>query len=677
MNWAIKTIVTSVSLSMTLLAGCGGGGGGGDNTPSACPTLTPSATSVIGTASAGAGVTTNLIEIDAIGAQVGGTIATTTTDACSGFTLNVQPGFTPASRYVVRAAGPSGALDAIVTAKSGLTVDPVSHVTKEQVVAAASNLSTVRTSEVEVLRDEFSEIAQDVDPAGLTQSALITQLTQAAVNNEAFGYMLANAVLDGTTGVCGQVTYQGSPLAGIDITLRDFNEFVIRAKAVTDTSGNYCADVPAGDYIVGARNSTTTSFAASEFWSAGGTAYNQDDAGKVTVAGGVTTANFVLETGGRIEGTVTASGGALSGQPLDAVQVTLFDFRTGSRVGGLRADASGNYRINVIPGGNGYRMSVYNRTWRPYASLHYNGVAGGINSSNEATQVNVVASATQTVNHALISGNQVTARVLDAPAGQPVAGLRVRIQVSYASNPYSKTGGAERLRTDKDGSIRAWFRPDTYNVQAYGQAQAANLTASNQALSFAQQVGSVTATIRDPGNNPVRSAVLALYDSAGTFVNQELSRGDGTVTLYALATAANYLLEVRIDNAHSYGSIIFNNKKSLLAGTDLIAGDPVSVTLGSTTALGPIVLPAAGVLKGTVTYTGGAPAGGVAIQVRFGGTAVADGFVDAFARGDGTYEVSLPAATYNLVRAGGTTGVNASSVVVTAGVDTVRNFTLP
>jgi len=639
------------------------------NFTTSCSTLTPSPTTVSGTASVGAGRTVTLIEIDASGSQVGATIATTTTDACGGFTLNVPPGFTPASRYVVRAAGPSGNLDAIVTAQSGLRVDPVSHVTKEEVVVAASNLSTFTTSEVEVLREQISEIAQEVDPTGLSQAALLAQITQAADNNDTFVNMRANASNDGTVGICGKVSYQGNPLPGINITVRDFNnEFVVHAKAITNASGDYCADVLAGDYFVGAINLTNTSFAASEWWSAGGTAYSLRDGGKVTVGAVTTTADFVLETGGRIEGAVTGAG-----QPLEGVRVTLFDFRTGSRVGSVKTDASGKYNINVIPGGNGYRMSVYNRTWRPYASLHYNGAAGGINSVNEATKLNVTASATQTLNHALARGRLLTARVLNGPGGSPEIGLRVRIQVSYASNPYSKTGSSERLRTDRDGTVRVWLKPDMYNVQTYGQAQPADLTSVNQALSFAQQVGRVTATIRDSGGtNPVRNAILFLDDLTGAFVNQELSLGDGTVTLYAPASA-NYLLEVRIDDAQSYayGSIIYNNKQVVLGG------DSIPILVSSTNSLGDIVLPAAGVLKGTVTYTGGAPAGGVRVQARFGGTTGADAFVETFARGDGTFELGLPASTYNLVRAGGTTGINASNVVVTAGADTIRDFTLP
>jgi hypothetical protein len=78
-----------------------------------------------------------------------------------------------------------------------------------------------------------------------------------------------------------------------------------------------------------------------------------------------------------------------------------------------------------------------------------------------------------------------------------------------------------------------------------------------------------------------------------------------------------------------------------------------------------------------LTYTGGAPAGGVVVQVRYGGTASDDRFINVNARGDGSYDVSLPAATYNRVRGGGTTGTNVDGVVVSAGSDTTVNITLP
>jgi hypothetical protein len=631
---------------------------------------------VAGTLPVGAGISVKLIEIDANGAQVGGTIATTTTDVSGNYLLLAPLGFSPASRYVVRAEGTGGNLDAIVTATSDLTVDPISHATVQALVGAVNDLSGVTPEEVVVLRNEVSEVVQDVNPAGLGLSALNTQLAQAVSNDDGLRFMFSNAAAPYS--ICGQVTYLGTPHAGIDVVVRDYVELRLQGKAVTDASGNYCVSANSGSYVVGALNRTNTSYAASEWWSSGGTNYRQEDADGVLVTSGTTTANFALEAGGRIEGTATASGGTLNGQPLEAVQVTLYDFRSGETMGSAMTDASGVYRFNVIPGGNGYRASVYNRTWRPYASFHHNGTAAGTNSSLEATKVVITASAAQSINLGLTPGSQLAAQVLSQPSGGlPVVNARIRVNVSYASNPYNKSGTVIRQRTDRDGYIRAWLKPDTYVVQTQGQTAPADLTSSNQSLNFNSQVGTVTATIKDNIGNPLRHVSVFLHDSAGTFVNQENSNGNGGVTLYAVTTAANYLLEVRIDKAKPYASIVYNNKMSLFAGTDGIAGDPIAITVGGNTALGDITLPAAGVLKGTLTYTGGAPAGGVVVQVRYGGTASDDRFINVNARGDGSYDVSLPAATYNRVRGGGTTGTNVDGVVVSAGSDTTVDITLP
>ena len=690
-----------VFLSLVGLAACnsGGGGDGGASTPAMSVSGTvlapggqlafnsptglkrffagifgaPAYAAISGTLPVGAGITVTLIEIDANGDQVGSTIATTTTDAGGNYTLDVPQSFVPASRYVVRAEGPSSHLDAIVTATSDLEIDPISHVTTEQIVAATGDLSTISTQEVQILREELSEIAQGINPSGLSLSALNAQITQETANDEELGYMLANAALGGGTRICGQVTHQVNPHAGIHIVVRDFGDWVTRARTTTDASGSYCVDIAAGNYIVGALNTTGTSFAASEWWSVGGTAYQMIDAGKVTVTSGTTTADFVLETGGRIEGTVAASGGTLNGQPLEGIQVEVRDFRTGLPVAIVKTDASGNYRINVIPGGNGYALSVLNRSWRPYASHYHNGTSGGVNNSFEASKVTVGASTTQAILFAMTPGNQVTARLLDQPAvsgGLPVPGMQVRVNINYAVNPYSKTGAAARLRTNRDGTIRLWLKPDSYVVQTRGQEQPADLTSGNQELSFEQTVGRATVTIKDGGGNPVSQAKLFLYDSAGNFVNYQPSLADGSATLYA-PTNGNYLLEVRVDDGRPYGSIIYNNKLSLLAG------NPVSMTVGGTTGLGDIVLPTAGILKGTVRYANNALAAAVRVQVRYGGIDDTARFISVYARGDGTYEASVPAATYNRVRAGGTSGTNADNVAVTAGGETTNDFTLP
>ena len=80
---------------------------------------------------------------------------------------------------------------------------------------------------------------------------------------------------------------EGRPIAGAVVRYHDPADYGVdmhTAKAKTDSSGDYCVNVPDGDYIVGALNFTGTSTAASEWWHTSGTKYSQIDAEKVTVA---------------------------------------------------------------------------------------------------------------------------------------------------------------------------------------------------------------------------------------------------------------------------------------------------------------------------------------------------------------------------------------------------------
>jgi hypothetical protein len=630
------------------------------------------------------GVTVELIEIDAGGNQTGAVLATAVTDGSGNFSLDAPSGFSPASRYVVRASGTSGTLDSIVTDTGNLAVDPIAHVTKEKILATATDLAAVSVSEINILKDEVADIASAVDTNGLTLATLNTALSGAAGNSEELKHMLENSALAGATRICGNVSYQGNPHANILVVARDYGEWVTRNKTLTDAAGNYCLDIAPGDYIVGAINRTDASFAASEWWSPGGNVYGQKEAARVTVgASGTVTRDFVLETGTRIEGTVTANGGPLNGAPLENVNVEVRDFRTNFPLAFTRSNVVGQYRLNVMPTANGLVVSAANRTVQPYASEFYNSGSGGI-GFEQAGKLTTTLGATQTIDFTLEPGNLIAACVTDGAGGTGVAGARVRINKIYDTdgdlatdeNPYQLASSVSRLRANLQGCFRRWVAPNAmYSVQTRGQQQVANLLTAptNNMLflpPFSAQVGQLALTVTD-GTNPVSQAKVFVYDTTGNFVGNENTDADGTTTVYA-PTTGNYLVEVRIDDDKPYASMIYNGKQSLLAGTDGIAGDPVALTVGATANL-TMALPSAGVLSGIVHDVNGNPAGGVRVQVRYGGTTGNDRFTNVITKSDGSYEISLPAGSYS-VRAGGTTG-RSQNTSVTALQSTALNFT--
>ncbi len=168
----------------------------------------------------GAGVTIELIEVDASGNQVGDAIASATTDASGAYSLTVHSGFSPDSKYVIRATGINESMDVRVTSTSN-DIDPVTDAVSDLVTTIAADLSTISVTEITEIRDALDGIAQNVDPAGLTAEALSAALKTEANNDEVFSNQLNSTVAAGS--ICGTVTNSsGSPLANIRVVAQDF-----------------------------------------------------------------------------------------------------------------------------------------------------------------------------------------------------------------------------------------------------------------------------------------------------------------------------------------------------------------------------------------------------------------------------------------------------------------------
>jgi len=620
---------------------------------------------ITGVANVGAGVTINLIEVNAAGSQVGDVIATTTTESDGSFALTAPEGFTPGPQYVLRAEGTTETIDARVT-DTTVNADPVTDATSDLVTATASDLSALSTGEIAEIQDVVEGLTSDIDPTGLSADELAGALGAAVSNDEEANNVVSSTVSAGQ--ICGNVqSSTGTSLQNIRIVVRDYGNWVTRNKTLTDSSGDYCVNVPDGDYIVGALNYTGASFGASEWWSTGGTAYSQFDGERVTVAGTTPiTRDFVLEPGGRIAGSVTAAAGGdyAQGTPLENVRVVVRFFDTLTPITSARVKADGTFRVNVAPGN--YLLEIRNTTLQwAYGSEMYS-AGGGTDGMNTTLPVNVTAGATVTADAELEPGFMLSGSIVDNTTdNNPVTGMRVRVDAS--------NGPAARLRTDKQGQYRIWLRPGSYVVASYGSPrQAVDLSSTSQTLSFAGPVGTITGVLQDSGGQPVSQVKVFLRDAAGNFVNQEVSSSDGSFTLYSTATAVDNNITFRIDDARDYGSSVYLNQTRAADAT------PVAVTVGGNTDLGTIALPDAGVLTGVVVQADGVtPAQDTRVQVRSGGSLGTDKFVDVYTRGDGSYVVSLPAGTYDRVRAGLTVGTNANMVNITAGSTTTQNFTMP
>jgi len=600
------------------------------------------ATTAPNTAPLGAGTTVDLIQIDGGGNQVGAVLATGTTDANGAYTLTAPHGFVPGPAFVVRASVAGKPMQAFVTATTA-DIDPYTQATVTLVTgslqATGAAIAALAAGDIAAVQQTVLANSGDIALTGATTAAQMAAALGATVTNDVEGKNIVTS-LGAPSGITGTVLDSGgNPVAGAQILVRSFGDQTTAAVTRTDAAGAYTVHVAAGNYILGAVNDTTASMAASAWWTAGGGAISQFKADKIAVATGTVTRNFTLQPGGRLYGSVTAGD---TGLPLAGITVALNDFASGQTLMFLKTLPDGTMTFNV-PAGT-YYVSLRNSTLQPYATtVIHDGVPGntGINKT-QASVVTVTAGQVQGGSIALPAAHQIQGTVSDPTLG-PVAGIVVRFQDFNAGG-----AGSESVRTGLDGSYRLWVQPGKFNVFCRGQqAVGLDLTSGDQTQDFTAAVGQVTAMLQDPAGNPLSQVVTYLYDStSGSAVGWEIANSDGSVTLYCSAATAAVRVGFLVDDLEMIGSSIYSAAapasgllQPLTSGTAIPA--PAA---GTTTALGPVILPYGSVLAGTVTALAtGAPAANMLVQVRVGGIRGGNKMMSTRTMSDGSYSISLPA----------------------------------
>jgi len=591
-----------------------------------------------GISSVGSGVTINLIEIDNTGAQVGDVIATTTTDASGNYLLEAPAGFIPASNYVIQAVGSISTLQSIVSGTT-VNVDPYTHttallVTGSIAAGAGATMTQVTAADVAAVLQTTVDISANIPVASLTLSQLVAALQTEVQNSEDASAIIAS--LASPVGIDGIVVdSNGAPVANIEIRVRTLAESVNQAITRTDAAGTYTVRVPAGEYQLVAVNDTTTSTVASVWWTSGGGTTSQYNAEKVTVADAMITKDFTLVPGGRISGTVTAEA---DGSALNGVSIVLRDFMSGIGLMVMKTRGNGNYSFNVAPGT--YYIVARNETIQPYATEYFSSANNGAPNRFTAQKLAIAANAIVTADMSLLAGSKIEGTVIDPLNGDvPVPGFVVRF-----SGP-----SGEALRTSLDGSYRIWLRPDAglYTVWARGQcAKGINLSSvgTSTTITFNAPVEKITGKLVDSNGDPTGEVNISLWDasgtaSTGTYLGNELSKGDGSIEIYT-NPSTTVAIAFTVANGKPVGSSIYLNKTrfyDLIGSTSLIRA-PIS--------LGTVTLPLGGVLTGIVSRSSDSmPVAGARILVRNGGKDYNGGynaFVSASTNVDGSYTVSLP-----------------------------------
>ena len=610
-----------------------------------------------GVSSVGAGVVVSLIQIDSAGNRVGGVLAMTTTDRNGNYTLIVPAGFTPGPNFVV-VAGIGATMVSFATGTS-VDVNPytgstVSLIT-DAVTAASGQITGVSVADINAVQQTVTQTSGDVPTTSTTASALTAALNS-SVNNNVESSNIVNSIPAAGV-ITGTVTDSSSvPLSGIQIIVRTFGDQTTTALTRTDASGSYTVHVPAGNYIVGALNDTTTSMAASQWWTSLGGVLNQFQAEKVQVATTPVTINFTLPPGGRISGTVA---GGTPGNTLPGIWVYLNDFSSSQTLMFIRTQPDGTYNFNVAPttGSAGYYLTFRNSTLAPYGTGVYAAALAGTGGGPDKTQadkITIAAGGTTTASMVLALGGQIVGTVTDGT--NPVAGMAVRFQDSTGAY-------AESLRTAKDGTYSIWLQAGSaspYNIFSRGQQYSGTTTATtlggavpvtvnvtSPPANFPTVLGTITGTVKDASGNPVGGASAYLYDPASSpttyqLLGWEITDGDGTFTLYGqTGTGSTLPLAVGfyVTDGRSIGSVVYNGQSNYPT-----AATKVYIPPSTTVSLGTITLPVGNVLSGVVTNSsGGAPRANSAVQVRNGGNNGNYRLLTERTMSDGSYSVSLPA----------------------------------
>ena len=610
-----------------------------------------------------AGVTVSLYKVDSSGNTVGDALASATTDGNGAYTISASGAASDlqtGSGLIVKAAA-TETLSAFVT-DTAVDIDPVTDATVQIVTELVGDLNKLSVGELSTLQDEVASLAANVDPNDSVNNTALAEAIKAQVKyNEEASSMIQNAA--GSQQVCGTVKDSSSTaIANVVVVARDFNELQLRAKTKTDSSGAYCLDLLPGDYVIGARNRTSASFAAGEWYTAAGGTPERFGSDKVTLADGdpVKTIDFVLGAGGRIEGTITAGTDVTvntktwtTGDPLRQIQVEIRRYDNQVPVESVKTNSLGQFRANVAPGE--YFIVATNRTRQPFASEIYD-AASGSNIQEMAARLTVAADGTTTINMALEEGKAIAGSVKKND-GSGAAGQRVRIDDSATG------GSAGRLRANLEGNFRVWLKPGQYNVYSRGQKSSVDVSASSKLVTFDAAMAEVTLKLvdaADTSKNISQAKVLLRDASAWSFVSQELTSGDGTTILYSpydtnSVTSYNYMLEIKFDGGQYLASQIYNGKTSM--GT----GDVIVVSSDQPTHnIGAVSIAAGGVLSGTVYLNDGTtPVGNKDVRIYTGGQTGTNRFVSTRTMGDGSFTVSLPVgdnSMYTKFRVGNTWG---------------------
>lgn len=463
-----------------------------------------------------------------------------------------------------------------------------------------------------------------------------------------------NAELEVGGQITGAVTaVDGStPLQGTSVRAYDsINSTSSVASAYTDESGVYTlTGLATGNYYLEFRGPSDSPY-VTEYYNDQPTLATANPVA-VEVGQNVVDINAALETGGTINGTVTAVQG---GAPLENVYVYAYDSTSSnSYVASGRTDASGVYTVTTLATG-----SYYLKFEGPYNSAYLDEYYNDQQTLAAADAVSVqLAQTVGGIDVALETGGTINGTVTAVVDGTPIEQVSVYVyadttSTSSVANGYTQADGTYEIVGLPAGTYYLKFEGrydsvylDEYYNEASTLAEADPVTVqinSAQTIDAALETGgtingTVTAVV---DGTPIEDVSVTVYtDTTSTSsVAYGRTEADGTYQIVGLP-AGTYYFEFRAPYNSVYLDEYYNNQSTLAEA------DPVSVQLNSVQTID-VGLETGGTLSGVVTaQTDGRVIEDVGIEIYTDTTSIR-AIEYASTDESGAYEITgLPAGNY-------------------------------
>ena len=355
------------------------------------------------------------------------------------------------------------------------------------------------------------------------------------------GAETVNVTIAPNTSVSGTISKSGGagPLVGSYVTAYEASSATWTNYAVTDASGAYLLNLPAGNYKLLIQTNTAgypdTWYGGSTFASA-----------TVVVVDGAETVNVTIAPNTSVSGTISKSGGA---GPLVGSYVTAYEASSATWTNYAVTDASGAYLLN-LPAGN-YKLLIQTNT-AGYPDTWYGG-------STFASATVVVVDGAETVNVTIAPNTSVSGTISKSGGAGPLVGSYVtayeassatwtNYAVTDASGAYLlnlPAGNYKLLSPDQHrGLSRHLVRGSTFasaTVVVVDGAETVNVTIAPNT--------SVSGTIsKSGGAGPLVGSYVTAYEaSSATWTNYAVTDASGAYLLNL--PAGNYKLLIQTNTA--------------------------------------------------------------------------------------------------------------------------------